>query len=95
MMFTALALWALTLFAPPLAIAHWAMKRGGSRLAACVVGTISAPIACGFLFLAIAEDVYDLGFTFGVLGLFAFPSALVIGLLLSAIVSFVVHPRAT
>lgn len=93
MAFAVLLLWVPTLLAPPLVIAHWMMKRGRSRLAACVAGTISAPVACGFLFFAIADNTYDLEFAFGVLGRFIFPSALVIGLLLSLIVSFIVHPR--
>lgn len=90
-----LLLWILALIAPPLVIAHWAMKRGRSRLLACIFGAISAPVACGFLFLAVAEDAYDMEFTFGVLGRLIFPAALAIGLLLSLIVSFIVHPRAT
>lgn len=95
MAFAVLLLWVFTLIVPPLVIAHWAIKRGRSRLAACVAATISAPVACGFLFLAVADNTYDLEFALGVLGRFIFPSALVIGLLLSLIVSFVVHPCVT
>jgi hypothetical protein len=95
MKFAVLLIWFLTLLGPPLVITHWAMKRRNSRLVACIVGAISAPIACGFLFLAIAESTNDLEFAFGVLGRYIFPSALAIGLVLSLIVSFLVHPRVT
>ena len=95
MAFFALLLLSFTALAPPLVTTHWAMKRQKSRLVACIAGAISAPIACGFLILAIAESTNELRFAFGVLGRYIFPSALAIGLLLSLIVSFIVHQRVT